>query len=97
MEDKDRDSFLLDLPMSSRHYSSPICESSIVTNLPSSQVLVTPFESILVTPFESILVTKPVFEPSAPILNESELCASLVVRVMAKEKQRQSSTHPLQV
>ena len=89
MEDKDRDSFLLDLPMSSRHYSSPICESSIVTNLPSSQVLV--------TPFESILVTEPVFEPSAPILNESELCASLVVRVMAKEKQLQSSTHPLQV
>ena len=60
-----------------------------MTNLPSSQVLF--------TPFESILVTEPVFEPSAPILNESELCASLVVRVMEKEKQLQSSTHPLQV
>ena len=40
VEDKDRDSFLLYLLMLSKHYSSPVCESSIVTNLLLTQVLV---------------------------------------------------------
>ena len=40
VEDKDRDSFLLYLLMFSKNHFSPVCESSIMTNLLLSQVLV---------------------------------------------------------
>ena len=73
MEDKDRDSIFLDLPMSpmsSRHHSSTVCESCTVTNLSPSQVSITESFS----------------KPLAPFLNEFESCTPCPLQVYSRRK-----------
>ena len=83
--------------MCARHHSSLVCESSIVTNLPPSQVLVCESRTLTNLSLSQILVTELVSEPPGLVLNESEPCTPPNLRVMAKEKLVQGSTRPLQV